>query len=68
MSRGNAFMLFGKIGWLEVALIIGIILIIFGPGKLPGLSKALGQSIRNYKDGLSGKDKDIDVGENKEKE
>jgi hypothetical protein len=32
------------------------------------LSKALGQSIRNYKDGLSGKDKDIDVGENKEKE
>ncbi|MGI6319026.1 MAG: twin-arginine translocase TatA/TatE family subunit [Dethiobacteria bacterium] len=61
-------MLFGKIGWLEVALIIGIILIIFGPGKLPGLSKALGQSIRNYKDGLSGKDKDIDVGENKEKE
>jgi len=68
MSRGNAFMLFGKIGWLEVALIIGIILIIFGPGKLPGLSKALGQSIRNYKDGLSGKDKDIDVGETKEKE
>jgi sec-independent protein translocase protein TatA len=61
-------MLFGKIGWLEVALIIGIILIIFGPGKLPGLSKALGQSIRNYKDGLSGKDKDIDVGETKEKE
>ena len=55
-------MLFGKIGWLEVLLIVGIILIIFGPCKMPGLSKALGQSIRNYKDGLSGKDKDTDIG------
>lgn len=46
----------GKIGWVEVVLIIGIILIIFGPGKLPGLSKSLGQTIRNYKDAISGKD------------
>lgn len=61
-------MLFGKIGWLEVALIIGIIIIIFGPGKLPGLSKALGQSIRNYKDALSGKDKNKGFDETKEKE
>lgn len=61
-------MLFGKIGWLEVVLIVGIILIIFGPGKLPGLSKALGQSIRNYKDGLSGKDKDTDTEKNKDEE
>jgi len=48
-------LLFGKLGWWEVALVIGIILIIFGPGKLPGLTKAVGQSIRNYKDGHSGK-------------
>lgn len=61
-------MLFGKIGWLEAALIIGIILVIFGPGKLPGLSKALGQSIRNYKDALSGRDNNKDLGETKERE
>ncbi|HHT46492.1 MAG TPA: twin-arginine translocase TatA/TatE family subunit [Firmicutes bacterium] len=61
-------MLFGKIGWLEALLIIGIILIIFGPGKLPGLSRALGQSIKNYKDALSGKDKNKDLDEAKEKE
>ena len=48
---------FGKIGWMEVILIIGIVLVIFGPGKLPGLSKSVGQAIKNYKDGLSGKDK-----------
>lgn len=45
----------GKIGWMEVVLIVGIVLIIFGPGKLPGLSKAMGQAINNFKDGLSGK-------------
>jgi len=49
-------MLFGKIGWMEVAIILGIILIIFGPGKLPGFSRALGEMIRNYKQALSGKD------------
>ncbi len=48
--------MFGKMGWMEVALILGIILIIFGPGKLPGLSRAVGETIRNYKHALSGKD------------
>lgn len=53
-------MLFGKLGWMEVVLVIAIIMIIFGPGKLPGLTKAVGQSIRNYKDGLSGKGEEKD--------
>ncbi|RJX28038.1 MAG: twin-arginine translocase TatA/TatE family subunit [Dethiobacter sp.] len=48
--------MFGKLGWMEVALIIGIILIIFGPGKLPGLSRAVGEMIRNYKHAVTGKD------------
>ncbi len=46
-----------KIGWMEVALILAIVLIIFGPGKLPGLSRSLGEAIRNYKDALEGKSK-----------
>jgi sec-independent protein translocase protein TatA len=48
---------------MEVALIIGIVLIIFGPGKLPGLSRAVGETIRNYKHALSGKDQDKNNGE-----
>lgn len=48
-------MLFGKIGWMEVALILAIVLIVFGPGKLPGLSRSLGEAIRNYKDAVGGK-------------
>jgi sec-independent protein translocase protein TatA len=61
-------MLFGKLGWLEVVLIVGIVLIIFGPGKLPGLSRALGQTIRNYKDGVSGKDEKNELKNVKKKE
>lgn len=51
--------MFGKIGWMEVTLILAIVLIVFGPGKLPGLSRSLGEAIRNCKDALGGK------GENK---
>lgn len=47
--------MFGKIGWMEVALILAIVLVIFGPGKLPGLSRSLGEAIRNYKDAVTGK-------------
>ena len=33
----------------ELVLILIIGLVIFGPGKLPGVGKALGQSIREFK-------------------
>jgi sec-independent protein translocase protein TatA len=44
-----------RIGWVEVALILAIILIIFGPGKLPGVSGSVGQALRNFKNAISGK-------------
>ncbi len=48
-------MLFGKIGPLEVVVILVVILLIFGPTKLPGLAKAIGKSVVELKDGLKGK-------------
>ncbi len=57
----------GRPGWLEIVLVLGIILIIFGPGKLPGLFKAAGETIRNYKAGISGKDQDDEEGAKQEK-
>ena len=38
------------LGVPELVLILVIGLVIFGPGKLPGVGKALGQSIREFKD------------------
>ena len=44
------------IGTSEILLILIIILILFGPTKLPELAKAIGKSVREYKKGLSGED------------
>jgi sec-independent protein translocase protein TatA len=38
-----------KIGPMEMILIVGIALVIFGPAKLPELGKALGKGIREFK-------------------
>ncbi len=38
-----------KIGPLEIGLILVIILIVFGVGKLPEVGKSLGKGIRDFK-------------------
>jgi sec-independent protein translocase protein TatA len=47
--------MFDDIGWPEALIILAIVLIIFGAGKLPEIGGALGKSIREFrraKDGL----------------
>lgn len=43
-----------KLGPWEIALILIIILIVFGVGKLPQVGEALGKGIRNFKKAQSG--------------
>ncbi len=43
---------------LHLLLILVIVLIIFGPGKLPEIGEGLGKSIKGFKKALSGKDED----------
>jgi sec-independent protein translocase protein TatA len=38
----------------EHLLVLGIILLIFGPRRLPELGNTMGKAIRNFKDSLSG--------------
>jgi sec-independent protein translocase protein TatA len=49
-----------NIGPLELGVILLIVLLIFGPKRLPGLGKQLGTGMREFKDSISGKDKDKD--------
>jgi sec-independent protein translocase protein TatA len=49
-----------SIGPLELAIVLVIILLIFGPKRLPGLGKQLGTGMREFKDSVTGKDKDDD--------
>ena len=46
------------IGVPELVLILIIGLVVFGPGKLPGVGKALGQSIKEFKQANSDEPKD----------
>ncbi len=43
---------------LHLLLILVIVLIIFGPGKLPEIGEGLGKSIRGFKKAMSDKEDD----------
>ena len=47
-----------SIGPLELGIILLIVLIVFGPKRLPGLGRQLGSGMREFKDSITGKDKD----------
>jgi sec-independent protein translocase protein TatA len=47
----------GRIGGGELLLILLIALLVFGPGKIAGLGKSLGEGLRNFKKGISDDDK-----------
>ena len=49
--------MFNSIGPLELAIVLLIVLLIFGPKRLPGLGKQLGSGMREFKDGITGKSK-----------
>lgn len=46
-----------RLGILEIVLILVLALILFGGKKLSGVGKALGQSIREFKNELSPEEK-----------
>jgi sec-independent protein translocase protein TatA len=51
---------FETIGPLELLIVLGIVLLIFGPKRLPGLGRQLGASMREFKDSITSKSDDDD--------
>ena len=49
-----------SIGPLELGIVLLIVLLIFGPKRLPGLGRQIGSGLREFKDSISGKDRDDD--------
>jgi sec-independent protein translocase protein TatA len=49
-----------NIGPMELIIVLVIVLVIFGPKRLPGLGRQLGSGLREFKDSIAGKDGDSD--------
>ncbi len=45
-----------NLGLPEIILIVVVALLFFGPSRLPGLGKSVGEAIRGFKKGISGAD------------
>lgn len=49
----------------DLIIVLVIVLLIFGPKRLPGLGKQLGQGMREFKDSITGNSKDDDEAESR---
>jgi sec-independent protein translocase protein TatA len=47
-----------NIGPLEIVVVLIIVLIVFGPRRLPEMGRSLGRGIREFKDSITGNDED----------
>jgi sec-independent protein translocase protein TatA len=43
-----------RLGTLEIVMVLLVILLVFGPGRIARVAGELGKGIKEFKDGLSG--------------
>jgi sec-independent protein translocase protein TatA len=48
----------GNIGWQGLVIILIVLLVIFGPKRLPEMGRSLGRGMREFKESITGKDDD----------
>jgi sec-independent protein translocase protein TatA len=50
----------GNISIWEILLLLLVLLLVFGPKRLPEMGRSLGRGMREFKDSVTGKSKDED--------
>jgi sec-independent protein translocase protein TatA len=50
-----------NIGPMELVIVLAIALVILGPKRLPDAGRSLGRGLREFKDGIAGRDRDRDA-------
>ncbi len=51
----------GNFGPLEIVIVLIVALIVFGPKRLPELGHGMGRGIREFKESVTGENKDDDL-------
>jgi sec-independent protein translocase protein TatA len=46
----------GSIGWQGAVVIVLVLLLVFGPKRLPEMGRSLGRGMREFKDSVTGND------------
>lgn len=52
----------------QILIVLLIVLFIFGPKRIPGLGKSLGEAIRDFRKGLKTEDKELKTAEAEKQE
>jgi sec-independent protein translocase protein TatA len=53
----------GPLSWWELAILLLLLLLIFGPKRLPEMGRSLGKGIREFKESITATGKDDDEDE-----
>lgn len=59
-ARPMPVALFQNFGVWEILLLLLVLLLVFGPKRLPEMGRSMGRGMREFKDSLTGKIKDED--------
>jgi sec-independent protein translocase protein TatA len=51
----------GRLGWSEILIILLVLVVIFGPKKLPQLGKSIGEGLREFKKSVKTDDRTDDA-------
>ena len=49
------------VSWWEIVILLVVVLLLFGPNRLPEMGRSLGKGLREFKDSVTGKDKPDEV-------
>ncbi len=50
---------FTGLGWPEIVLVLALVLVLFGPKRLPEIAEAMGKSIRKFKSATNDATRDV---------
>ena len=51
--------MFGSLGFWEIALIVLVVLLLFGGKKIPELMRGLGKGVKSFKEGMKDVEDDV---------